>query len=265
MEIAPDHIAEEYDRKVIYSPIAMLHRRSVWRHLRKTLQLGRPLQVMVLNCGTGEDAVWLARQGHFVLATDDSPLMVRATARKARRLKLNHMIAAKQMAITDLADNHFLHKFDLVYADFGGLNKVPSFVLNDLSAQLASLIRPGGHFVAVVKTPRNIWEMSYHSLGFRFRKAFRQSKREQIFIDLEGRLTSQYRYSPKQIVSKFGRDFDLASLRPVGFFLPPTSLEPVFGGSERFLMMLDYLENSSNHIAGLAPMADHFLLDLELR
>ena len=40
-------------------------------------------RILEINCGTGNDAVFLARSGMHVTATDISPMMIEETKRKA--------------------------------------------------------------------------------------------------------------------------------------------------------------------------------------
>ena len=54
-------------------PIALLEKHKgniVWDYLEKTFLDNNKLNILELNCGTGEDALWFAKQGHKVLATD---------------------------------------------------------------------------------------------------------------------------------------------------------------------------------------------------
>ena len=57
-------------------------------------------QVLELGCGTGEDAIWLAKRGVRVLATDGSPAMLEATARKAQAEGVSELIETRRLDFT---------------------------------------------------------------------------------------------------------------------------------------------------------------------
>ncbi|WP_285621598.1 methyltransferase domain-containing protein [Kineosporia sp. NBRC 101677] len=101
-----------------------------------------PVDALDLGCGSGGDALWLARQGWQVTATDISPVAVQRLAELAGSLGLP--ITAVQH---DLAHSFPAGQFDLVSAHYF---QTP-FDL-DRSAVLrsaASALRPGGRLLVV--------------------------------------------------------------------------------------------------------------------
>ena len=79
--LAFDTLAENYDAHFTRSSIGRAQRDAVWR---KAVEVFRgELSILELNCGTGEDALFLASQGHRVTALDASRAMIdRASQRK---------------------------------------------------------------------------------------------------------------------------------------------------------------------------------------
>ena len=69
-----DRIAEDYDQRFTYTLISRAQRDAVWRVLAQTWK--KDDRVLELNCGTGEDAVFLASNGISVLACDASRQMI---------------------------------------------------------------------------------------------------------------------------------------------------------------------------------------------
>ena len=71
-----DHIASTYDASFTRTPIGQLQRKQVWTYLEKiTLEL-KGLDILELNCGTGEDAVLFSEKGFYIVATDVSEEML---------------------------------------------------------------------------------------------------------------------------------------------------------------------------------------------
>ena len=58
-----DREAASYDVDFTYTAVGKLQRKRVYHFLAKSLS-EKPLQVLEINCGTGEDATWLASRGN---------------------------------------------------------------------------------------------------------------------------------------------------------------------------------------------------------
>ena len=76
-----DTFAETYDDDFTHSLLGRLLRPRVWDILAQHFTAGQ--HILELTCGTGEDAVWLARRGVHVTATDGSAEMVKKAKAKA--------------------------------------------------------------------------------------------------------------------------------------------------------------------------------------
>lgn len=87
-------IAKDYDAVFSHTALGQLLRQRVWQHLGALNAVSSAKTVLELNCGTGEDAVWLAQQGWQVLATDVSDQMLAVAQAKASRLA-EHNIRSK--------------------------------------------------------------------------------------------------------------------------------------------------------------------------
>jgi ubiquinone/menaquinone biosynthesis C-methylase UbiE len=75
-----DPLASNYDSAFTQRAPARFLRTLVWSHLEPHVEAG--CWALDLGCGTGEDAMWLARKGCHVTAVDGSPLMLELTAQK---------------------------------------------------------------------------------------------------------------------------------------------------------------------------------------
>ena len=82
LEASPfDTLAETYDADFSSSAIGLMQRKRVWKWLVPLLnESGRSLNILEINCGTGEDAIRLASMGHRVIATDASAAMIASKA-----------------------------------------------------------------------------------------------------------------------------------------------------------------------------------------
>lgn len=275
-EIPFDSVARDYDAAFTKTAVGRLLRERVWQILvdlgigglgyldanNSNQQTPKSLnqQALELNCGTGEDAVWLAQQGFWVLATDISPVMVALTENKARQ---NGAIGRIQTQVRSFAEVGNLEgPFDLVFSNFGGINCASPEELRKLSLDLQKLVAPGGYFVAVVMSRFCWWETLYYLLKMKPREAFRRWSRESVQACLDENTTvPTWYYSPDEIRRHFP-DFQAKRVLPVGFWLPPSYLNPFFEKRPRLLGLLNFLEKNGAP-AWLAPAADHFLICFE--
>lgn len=263
MITAFDHIAATYDNEFTHGSIGALQRQKVWDYLEKALP-DTPLSILELNCGTGEDAVHLAGQGHSVLATDLSKEMIAVARSKAENMGLNQRTTFIQCDINDIAQADFNRKFDLIFSNFGGLNCVDSMSLQNLSKVASRLLKPKGRFIGVIMPAFCFWESIYFLSKLQVKKAFRRAKRGPLLAPINEERVETWYYTPTRMKSMFNREFQQVGLTPVGFFLPPSYLENFFRNRQRFLSKLDSMEDKVNTFSHLSNFSDHYLIDLEL-
>ena len=78
-----DTLAAEYDLQFTTSLVGREQRRCTRKWLSRVVAGQNKLQILEINCGTGEDALWLSKMGHEVIATDQSPAMIAKAKQKA--------------------------------------------------------------------------------------------------------------------------------------------------------------------------------------
>ncbi len=252
-------------------------RERVWALLLSggTTQSRATTTVLELNCGTGADAVWMAKQGWRVLATDVSPEMVAVTREKARQAGVGALVHTQVCSFAEIGNID--GTFDLVFSNFGGLNCIPPAALKSLGEVLPGKLKPGGMFVAVVMSRFCWWETLYYLLKMNPKTAFRRLSRNPVNAHLDEKTTvPTWYYSPAEFRRFFcttdfqvrrrsqthRRTWKSVVQRPAGFWLPPSYLNPFFEKHPRLLRLLNFLEQHCAP-AWLAPCADHFFISLE--
>jgi len=140
--LAFDAVAPTYDATFGLSPTGRLFRFRVAERMMAWLKPRS--RVLDLGCGTGEDALWLAGQGHVVHGIDASPAMVATAAAKA--LGTGSAATFECRSLESLKASEF--RFDAVLSNFGALNCVP---LDTWPGILSGLLaRNGRGFVALM-------------------------------------------------------------------------------------------------------------------
>src|SRR5450631_871957 len=118
-----DVLAPDYDA-VFSRSLTGLAQRLVSRERLEAFLAGKGrLRILEINCGTGEDACWLASLGHEVIATDQSAAMIRTAREKGggiagagagERGTPNFI----QCGFSELGNTFAGQSFDLIFSNF---------------------------------------------------------------------------------------------------------------------------------------------------
>lgn len=260
-----DHIASAYDSIFTKSAIGQLQRKRVWRYIENVIPQLRGFEMLELNCGTGEDAILFGERGFNIVATDISSEMLKVTYRKAEQYSMQNRISSHFLDLDSFDETLFDKKFDLVFSNFGGLNCINPQSLKSLLDKLPAILNPGGRFIAVIMPKFCAWETIFFLLRFQFKKAFRRLTSKEVISNLHGVSLKTWYYHPSEIKKWSMEKFKVVSVKPVGLALPPSYLENFFTFRKRFLFRLNKVEKKFSNTQLFSGMADHFVIDLELR
>lgn len=254
-----DHVARDYDATFTETETGKLQRKQVYAHLNSLLQITDLQSVLEINCGTGVDACWLAQKGRTVLATDISPEMVAVAKAKAEHLpeEIRQHLQFSCQSITNLDSDI---SYDLVFSNFGGLNCLSPEELQVFLEKSTSLVRPGGWLVVVIMGRFCWWETLYFSLKGQFTTAWRRLRRTPTMARLEDQSSiATWYYSPDDVLQDLAQ-FENPLVRPIGFFVPPSYLEPFFEKRPHLLRFLNGLERVIQNWSWAASGSDHCYL-----
>ena len=259
-----DIMANTYDEDFSHTHIGKLQREKVWEKLLPVLHTyNRHLDILEINCGTGEDALRLAAMGHSVIATDASAVMIEKAKCKAGQFAgNNYKVQFIQCSFEGLQSHIFENRFDLVFSNFGGLNCIDEEALKVLSKTLSNLITPGGHLFFVLISRFCAWETGYYLLRGRFKTAFRRWQK-QVSFTVSGNTIPVYYYSPASFKKLFHPEFAYINSFAVGLFVPPSYLEPFFLKRQALLGKLSSLENKLAVSSAMCRLSDHYCIVLK--
>lgn len=265
MKAVFDSIAKEYDAQFSHSLIGQAQRNAVWGYLANKLKAKTQLKILEISCGTGEDALFFARQGHEVLATDASPLMLQATKDKISQYQLEAQVSHLQYDINNLDVEFSEASFDIVFSNFGGINCLNRENLPHLIAQCSRWLKPGGHLIWVIMGKFCWWETLYFLIKGQTRQSFRRATNQAVeaSIGVEGQTLPIWYYTPYQIEKEASHYFQKQHLQAIGGFVPPSYLEKFFSHKQGWLKRLEWLDNATKKLPFLAYQSDHFLIDFK--
>lgn len=253
-----DCMADTYDAAFTQSLIGRAQRNAVWRALENTFRPGD--RVLELNCGTGEDALFLAKRGVSVLACDGSTRMI-AVAQQRKALEApDSSLQFRVSRNEDIDALTSVNHFDGVLSNFSGLNCVQD--LPAVARKLTELVKPGAAALVCLSSRVCLWEMTWYAGRGNFKKAFRRlpgatvARLNEITVPVWYPTIAAARRS-------FSPHFGLRSIRAVGLFVPPSYLESWARRHQSVLRRLEAMDAVFAAWPIVCGMGDHVLLEFE--
>ena len=252
-----DALARTYDSDFTDTEIGKLLRGRTHEQMARIFTAGSEL--LEINCGTGEDAVFLAKLGAHIMATDESPEMINCARDKLSRVGLSDKVELKHCRFEEL--DSVLDKeriFDGIVSNFGGLNCAVD--IGSVAKLLSERVKSGGHIFLCIMGRWTPWEWFYLGCRGKFRRIWQRIKGITVW---RGR-TIRY-YSPGQIIQCFAPYCDISTVRGMGFLLPPTYAGTIVSRNPSLFRWLNSLEMKFESIIGIPHISDHFVLILTKR
>jgi ubiquinone/menaquinone biosynthesis C-methylase UbiE len=251
-----DRVAASYDDSFTRTVIGQAQRKQVWKRLLKAFAPGD--RILELNCGTGEDARFLAIRGRRIVACDGSAEMIKVASGCAQQEAAGAEVSFQHLSNESLRLFSRSQLFDGAYSNFSGLNCLSD--LRPVARDLASLVRPGGHVLMCVWSRVCVGELVWYLLHGETNKAFRRfSGKSQARV---GGLTITVSYpTVGEVQRAFAPWFELKDRCAIGLFVPPSYVE---SWASRHSAMIGYLEKMDGVFAKfpvLRDLGDHVLLE----
>lgn len=248
-----DGLAEDYDHSFTNTPLGRLLREAVWR--RMEIRFDGLQRIIEIGCGTGEDAIHLARRGHSVLSTDESSAMIDAARTKAEHAGCAGQIEFRRIPMDDLASELAGARFDACFSNFGAVNC--AIDIARLIADIDGLLKRRAALLWVVMGRHVPWEWGWFLARGNPRKALRRF----------GRGGSAWRGirvnypTPRELTAALGRHFTDFHRQPLGLILPPTYAANWLNRRPRLLTAMARAEGAVSGFQPLAALADHYIIE----
>jgi SAM-dependent methyltransferase len=240
VQAAYDRIAGDYDRQVAGDSWM---RERLWQRYSALFQPGD--HVLDVSCGTGIDAVVLARAGIRVTAIDISPEMIQRCRARAEEAKLGPSIDA---VVLDHAEiGRFAPAgFDGIISAFAGLNTSPD--LTRFARDAAQLLRPKGRLIVHMLNRVSLWEQLSLIAHRRWNAARSLGHDPQRTFEIGGVPVVHTLYFPLPAYRHFFQsDFTLERAYALGALRPPHDLRWIPEPLAHLLGSLEY------HLGGHRP------------
>ncbi len=228
-----------FDKTYSSNAIIRYKRKRVRDHV---LQFLKPAShILELNAGTGEDALFFARQGHRVHATDIATGMQEKLKEKIRAYGLDSLVTIETCSYTKLETLKNKGPYDLIFSNFAGLN-----CTNELEKVLGcfdGLLKPGGHVCLVMLPGFCLWESLLVFKG-KFKTASRRffsSAGRKAKID--GNYFTCWYHAPKKIRHILKEKYEMTGLEGLCTIVPPSYMENFAERHPRSFSFLSKKEN----------------------
>jgi ubiquinone/menaquinone biosynthesis C-methylase UbiE len=217
--------------------------------------------ILELNAGTGEDAIYFATIGHKVHATDISEGMQEELRKKVQQKGLTKKISTELCSYTSLENLKNKGPYDLIFSNFAGLNCTQE--LDRVLKDVEPLLKLGGVVTLVMLPKFCLWETLLLFKG-KFKTAFRrwfskQGRRSHI----EGEYFKCWYYNPQQIIRELKKSFELLSLEGLCVFVPPSYIEHF---AERYPRAYRFLMHRESYLKSKWPwkyIGDYYIISLK--
>ncbi|MBN8703720.1 MAG: methyltransferase domain-containing protein [Bacteroidetes bacterium] len=258
VEQAFDLYATNYDEEFTSSFVGKAQRNVVYHNLNSTLD--KENAVLEVNCGTGEDALWLSPKVNSVIATDISASMINTAKIKLQKTQLDN-VKLEISSYADLSKKFLPNSFDVVFSNFGGLNCIDEHEFMQAIDAMTKLLKPKGKLVFVIMGRFCLVESLYFLFKLNLKKIFRRLSRSGISTTINDITFNTYYYSPKKIKQLTGASFKMLRLRGVGILLPPSYLSNKF--SSKLTNIIYGVDLFLSRFSWSAYISDHYYIELE--
>ena len=256
-----DSVAADYDGPRGNNDLIQDMRSEMWRWLDATFAPGSRL--IDIGCGTGLDAIRMARLGHQVTATDWSPQMALRTSDRAIREHLTDRVRVVPAGAHELDRLDAQGTYDGAYSNLGPLNCVPD--LGGVARECARLVKPGGALVFTVIGRICPWEIVHYLRRRQWARVKVRFARDFVPVSMNKRTIWTRYYGPREFYSAFEHQFTLSHYRGVCVFAPPPYLTGIRDRHPRSYGRLWRLDRRISGWPLLRGTGDHFLMVMRRR
>lgn len=238
--------------------IIQYKRKRVREHVERLLPHNS--NILELNSGTGEDALYFAGKGHKVHATDISPGMQLRLKEKLMAAGLNEFVSTELCSFTELRNLRERGPYDLIFSNFAGLNCTGK--LDAVLKELPVLVKPGGLITLVILPKFCLWESLLLFRG-KFKTATRRFfSSKGVRSHVEGTYFKCWYYNPGYVISGLKTSFEVVSVEGLCTIVPPSYIQNF---AEKHPRLFRFLVRQENKLKSAWPwklVGDYYILTM---
>lgn len=248
-------IYEEYEILSKDNYCDIYRRNTIRNHIE--LFLNPKDTILEINSGSGIDAVYFAKKGYPILATDIADSAEIYISKKISEQSLNNLEFQKCSFLDLKSIRH--KKFNHIFSNYGGLNCTNN--LEQVFNQFDELLAPKGFVTLVIMPKYYPWEMMTFLKGNK--NAFRRWNKNGVLANIKNHFVQTFYHSPKKIKKAMGEKFISVSTKNIGTFYPSSHFSSlqVHKKTINFLMRFDTWVN--NKFIVPKGIGDYFIITFQ--
>jgi len=251
--------APVFDKLYGRDAITQYKRKRVREHIERFLKPSS--HILELNAGTGEDAIYFAKQGHHIHATDISEGMQEILLKKIHEQDLGQHISVELCSFTELESLLQQGPYDHIFSNFAGLNCTGR--LDKVLGSFNWLLKPGGCITLVVLPKFCLWEFLLLFKG-KFKTAFRRfAGRKGARAHIEGEFFRCWYYNPSYIRRHLADSFKKLGLEGLCTLVPPSYIENFTVKHPKLYRFLEKRENKWKAKWPWRVIGDYYIITLQ--
>ncbi len=247
-----------FDELYASDAIIQYKRERVRAHVERFIKPNS--NILELNAGTGEDAIYFAREGHHVHATDISDGMQQELIKKVERLNLSNNVSTEICSFTELENLKSDGPYDLIFSNFAGLNCTGD--LRKVLDSFSPLLKSHGVVIMVLLPKFCLIETLLLFKG-KFKTAFRRFfKSKGTSSHVEGVYFKCWYYNPSFVINAMKNSFDVSELEGLCTIVPPSYIK---GFAEKHPTLYKFLKRRENKLKSSWPwkyIGDYYIISL---
>ncbi len=250
-----------FDKTYAANKIVTYKRNRVRAVLKKYLPLNST--ILELNSGTGDDAIWLANEGHTVHATDIAEGMQEILKQKVFAAGLAQKITTEKCSFTNLDMLTHQRTYDCIFSNFAGLNCAKD--LSQVLIHFNKLLKPNGVVILVVMPKFSLWEFLLCFKG-EFKLAFRRltsTSKRGAKAHILGQYFRCWYYNPLYIKKCLQENFKLLQLEGMCTIVPPSFIENFPLKYPKCFSVLTQLEDALKTVWPFTAIGDYYIISLK--
>jgi SAM-dependent methyltransferase len=251
-----DTLADQYDSLFTNSVIGRAQRNAVWSLAQRVFCRGD--HILELGCGSGEDALFLARAGVSVLACDISERMIDIAAARARAELPEGLVEFCVLSSEKLGQLPRDIPFTGAFSNFSSLNCIAD--LKSVARELSLRLRSGASVLLCFSSRICLWEIAWYLLRRQPRKAFRRLGSGPCLATIGEQQVQVWYPTVRRIRQVFAPWFELQERCAVGLLVPPSYVEPWACRHPHWVRAVERLDNRLRSWPILRDCGDHLLL-----
>lgn len=252
------NISHDYEMLDKTSGLILWMRNKVRTHFASTLN--EKDNILEINSGSGIDAVFFAKNGYRVHATDVAEGMVNYVKSKIVSKDLQEYLTCEMLSFNNLDKLKNRH-YNRIFSNFGGLNCSPIDELETVFYSFKEILKPQGSVTLVIMPRICLWEFFKIFKGNS--TAFRRLNKNGVLANIKGEKVRTYYHSARKIKTMLEADFENFKIENISF-LGPTGNRNDFCERHPFIFkILSSFDTISNKIPFLRGYGDYYILTAE--